>query len=67
VVLKPNYELLLFINQFLLIMDRGKIVAIITGAISIIIAVAYLILVALLDSRGQMIPAPIVEFIFSFY
>jgi hypothetical protein len=45
-------------------MDRGKIVAIITGAISIIIAVAYLILVALLDSRGQMIPAPIVEFIF---
>jgi hypothetical protein len=47
-----------------LTMDRGKIVAIITGAISIIIAVAYLILVALLDSRGQMIPAPIVEFIF---
>ena len=40
-------------------MDRGKIVAIITGAISIAIAVAYLILVQILDSRGGMIPAPI--------
>ena len=47
-------------------MDRGKIVAIITGAISIIIAVAYLILVALLVSRGQLIPAPIVELILNF-
>ncbi len=47
-------------------MDRGKFVAIITGAISIIIAVAYLILVALLDSRGQMIPAPVVELILKF-
>ena len=40
-------------------MDRGKIVAILTGAISIAIAVAYLILVQILDSRGVMIPAPI--------
>jgi len=40
-------------------MDQGKFVAIITGAISIILAVAYLILVFLLDSRGEMIPAPI--------
>ena len=40
-------------------MDRGKIVAILTGAISIAIAVAYLILAQILDSRGAMIPAPI--------
>ena len=40
-------------------MDTGKIVAIITGAISISIAVAYLILVQLLDFRGEMLPAPV--------
>ncbi|WP_181280567.1 hypothetical protein [Aphanothece hegewaldii] len=40
-------------------MEKGKIVAIITGAISILIAVAYLILVQLLDFRGEMVPAPI--------
>lgn len=40
-------------------MDRGKILAIITGAISILIAVAYLIVVQLLDFRGEMIPAPV--------
>lgn len=39
-------------------MQKGKIVAIITGAISIILAIAYLILVQLLDFRGEMIPAP---------
>jgi hypothetical protein len=39
-------------------MNQGKIVAIITGAISIFLAVAYLILVQLLDGRGAMIPAP---------
>ncbi|KAB8320508.1 glucose-inhibited division protein A [Tolypothrix campylonemoides VB511288] len=39
-------------------MNRGKIVAIITGAISIILAVAYLLLVQLLDFRGEMKPAP---------
>jgi hypothetical protein len=42
-------------------MEQGKIVAIITGAISIFLAIAYLILVQLLDSRGQMIPAPTVD------
>lgn len=36
-------------------MDRKKIVAIVTGAISVLLAVAYLILVQLLDSR-EMIP-----------
>jgi hypothetical protein len=40
-------------------MDRSKIVAIVTGAISLLLAVGYLILVQLLDSRGEMIPAPI--------
>jgi len=40
-------------------MDKGKIVAVITGAISIIIAIAYLVLVQLLDFRGEMIPAPV--------
>ncbi|MGK7875959.1 MAG: hypothetical protein AB4426_22480 [Xenococcaceae cyanobacterium] len=39
-------------------MEQGKIVAIITGAISIFLAVAYLILVQLLDFRGEMIPVP---------
>ncbi|MCW6034977.1 hypothetical protein K4A83_01640 [Spirulina subsalsa FACHB-351] len=40
-------------------MDRGKILAIITGAISIFLAVIYLVLVQVLDMRGEMIPAPI--------
>ena len=39
-------------------MDRSKLVAIITGAISIILAIAYLIVVQLLDFRGEMLPAP---------
>ena len=45
-------------------MKRGKVVAIITGAISIFLAVIYLILVLLLDSRGEMVPAPIGQLIF---
>jgi hypothetical protein len=40
-------------------MERSKLVAIITGAISLILALAYLILVQLLDFRGEMIPAPV--------
>ncbi len=40
-------------------MDRGKIVAIITGAIALILSITYLTIVQLLDSRGPMIPAPI--------
>lgn len=43
-------------------MDRSKIVAIITGAISLLLAVAYLLLVQLLDFRGEMVPAPISMF-----
>lgn len=40
-------------------MDRKKLVAIITGAISIILAVGYLLLVQFLDFRGEMLPAPV--------
>jgi hypothetical protein len=39
-------------------MNKGKIVAIVTGVISIAIAIAYLIVVQLLDFRGEMLPAP---------
>jgi hypothetical protein len=45
--------------------ERGKIVAIITGIISIAIALAYLVIVQLLDFRGEMIPAP-VSFLFEY-
>jgi hypothetical protein len=41
-------------------MNRSKIVAVITGAISLVLAIAYLILVQLLDYR-DMKPAPISE------
>ncbi len=40
-------------------MDRGKLIAIVTGVISILIAIAYLVIVQLLDFRGEMIPAPV--------
>ncbi|MBF2066781.1 MAG: hypothetical protein IGS39_20535 [Calothrix sp. C42_A2020_038] len=40
-------------------MNRSKIVAILTGAISIFLAVAYLIIVQFLDFRGEMKPAPV--------
>jgi hypothetical protein len=40
-------------------MDRPKIVAIITGVISLLLAVGYLVLVQLLDFRGEMVPAPV--------
>jgi hypothetical protein len=39
-------------------MQKGKIVAIVTGAISILLALAYLVLVQVLDFRGEMVPAP---------
>ncbi|WP_244141953.1 hypothetical protein [aff. Roholtiella sp. LEGE 12411] len=39
-------------------MERSKLIAILTGAISILLAIAYLILVQLLDYR-DMKPAPI--------
>lgn len=42
-------------------MERKKLVAIITGIISVLLGVVYLILVQLLDSRGVMIPAPVTD------
>jgi hypothetical protein len=42
----------------IMFMQKGKIVAIVTGAISILLALAYLVLVQLLDFRGEMVPAP---------
>ncbi|TVQ12471.1 MAG: glucose-inhibited division protein A [Leptolyngbya sp. DLM2.Bin27] len=40
-------------------MDRSKLIAIVTGAISLLLAVGYLVLVQLLDFRGDMVPAPL--------
>ena len=40
-------------------MDRSKTVAIITGVVSILLAIAYLVLVQMLDFRGEMLPAPV--------
>ncbi|MBG0743142.1 MAG: hypothetical protein IV298_06600 [Cylindrospermopsis raciborskii KL1] len=41
-------------------MSRSKIIAILTGAISILLAIAYLIVVQILDYR-DMKPAPMEE------
>ena len=38
--------------------QRGRWVAILTGAISVLIGVAYLLLITLLDSRGPLLPPP---------
>lgn len=40
-------------------MDRSRWVAVITGVISLLLAVGYLVLVQLLDFRGEMVPAPL--------
>lgn len=39
--------------------DRSKIIPIITGILSIALAIGYLLLVQLLDFRGNLEPAPI--------
>lgn len=44
-------------------MERSKLIAIITGVISIFLAIAYLILVQLLDFRGEMLPGPISQLV----
>jgi hypothetical protein len=46
-------------------MDRSKVVAVVTGIISIALAIAYLLIVQIIDFRGEMLPAPIVETIVS--
>lgn len=40
-------------------MDRSKVVAIATGVVSVLLAIAYLLLVQVLDFRGEMLPAPV--------
>jgi hypothetical protein len=42
-------------------MDRSKIVAVVTGIVSIALAIAYLLIVQIIDFRGEMLPAPIIE------
>jgi hypothetical protein len=39
--------------------DRSKTIAIVTGAMSLLLGILYLILVQILDFRGEMIPAPV--------
>lgn len=39
-------------------MERSKIVAVVTGAIALILGIAYLVIVQLIDFRGEMLPAP---------
>jgi hypothetical protein len=39
-------------------MDRSKLVAIVTGAIAVALSLTYLVVVQLLDMRGEMVPAP---------
>ena len=38
--------------------SRGRWVAIITGALSVLIGFAYLALITVLDSRGPLLPPP---------
>jgi hypothetical protein len=40
-------------------MNRSKFVAILTGVISLALGISYLLLVQLLDLRGEMVPAPV--------
>jgi hypothetical protein len=39
-------------------MDRSKLIAVLTGAIALFLGVGYLLMVQLLDFRGEMLPAP---------
>ncbi len=38
--------------------SRGRLVAIVTGFISVIIGILYLLLIFILDARGPMLPPP---------
>jgi hypothetical protein len=40
-------------------LNWSKLVAIITGIFSLLLGILYLLLVQVLDMRGEMIPAPI--------
>jgi hypothetical protein len=45
--------------------DRSKIIPILTGIFSLLLGALYLVLVQLLDMRGEMIPAPTGTILFS--
>lgn len=55
------WDKMLFCSQLFFSMDRSKIVAVITGIISLVLAIAYLLIVQIIDFRGEMLPAPMVE------
>ncbi len=40
-------------------LDRSQVVAVITGAIALLLGFFYLLVVTLLDFRGEMQPAPL--------
>jgi len=40
-------------------MDRSKWIAILTGFFSLLLGFGYLLIVQLLDFRGEMLPAPV--------
>ncbi len=44
-------------------MDRSKIVAVVTGAIALLLGIVYLVIVQFLDFRGEMLPAPQIQMI----
>ncbi len=48
-------------------MERSKLVAVLTGAISLLLGIAYLVLVQILDWRGEMLPAPIEGMVSTFW
>ncbi len=39
-------------------MERSKIIAVLTGAFAVFLGIAYLVIVQILDFRGEMLPAP---------
>ncbi|WP_299491416.1 hypothetical protein [Acaryochloris sp. IP29b_bin.137] len=45
--------------------DRSQWVAVLTGAIALALGIGYLLLVQLLDARGDMLPAPMSTLKFS--
>ena len=44
-------------------MDRSKIVAVVTGAIALLLGIVYLVIVQYLGFRGEMLPAPQVQMV----
>ncbi|MEM9136813.1 MAG: hypothetical protein AAGB01_05645 [Cyanobacteria bacterium P01_F01_bin.42] len=47
--------------------NKSKIIPILTGAVSLLLGIAYLLLVEFIDSRGEMLPAPPLSIISSLF